>query len=302
MVGIFCWIILTSTEFLVDKVVAVVDGKAMTLSEAEEVARIYNLSITEAVDWMVDMEIIERKAKEIGIEVEESEVDVEIKNLLDTERIQPENFEEVIKREGFKSVENFRGHMKKKILRNKLSLFLFQREVSLNEEEIRRFYLMNSDRFIGDKKVEVYHIFVKGTGKDSYKMAEEFYRRIKSTRMEDRLSEVMKIAEMYSDAPSSKEKGRIGWVSKGELLREIDEVVFSLPPKGVSPPVAVKNGFHVIFVNDTKEEEKLPFEKCKEEVMREYINERMEVLLKQWIKKQKKKVGVEVKGLETLKN
>jgi len=302
MVGIFCLLIIPYTEILLDKVVAVVEGKAITLSEAKEVARIYNFSITEAVNWLLDMEIIELKAKEMGIEVEEKEVDEEIRNLIFREGISPKNFEGVIKRDGFKDINNFKSHLRKKILRNKISVFLLQKETWLNEEELKRFYLANPDKCISEKRIEVYHIFVRGRGDESYKSADKFYRLIKNKKKEDRLSEVMKIAERYSEAPSSEEKGRIGWIGKGELVKEIDDIAFSLPAKEVSPPVGVKNGFHIIFVNDIKEKEKLPFEKCKEEIMKEYINERMEELLKQWIRKQKKKLGVELKELETLKN
>jgi peptidyl-prolyl cis-trans isomerase C len=302
MVGILCLLIVVSPEILLDKVVAVVEGKAITLSEARDVARIYNLSITEAVNWLVDMEIIGLKAKEMGIEVEEKELDEEIRNMMSREGISPENFEEVIKSEGFKDLNDFKSHLRKRILRNKISTFLFQKEAWLNDEELKRFYLANPDKCVSEKKIEVYHIFVRGRDDDAYKKAEKFYTLIKNKKKEDRLSEVMKIAEKYSEAPSSEERGRIGWIGRGELVKEIDEIAFSLPPKEVSPPVAVKNGFHIIYVNDIKEKEKLPFEMCKEEIMKEYINERMEELLKQWIKKQKKKLGIELEELGRLKN
>jgi len=302
MVKIFCLLIPIYTEVLLDRIVAVVEGKAITLSEAEEVARIYNLPLTEAVEWLVDMEIIERKAKEMGIEVEEKEVNEEIRNWLYREGKAPEDFEKGLKEEGFRDLNNFKEHLKKKILREKVSLFLFQKEGWWNEEELKRFYLANPDKCMGEKKVEVYHIFVRGRENDSYRRAERFYRLIKNKKKEERLSEVMRLAKLYSEAPSSKEGGRIGWIGKEELVKEIEEVAFSLPLKEVSPPVAVKNGFHIIFINDIKEREKLPYEMCKEEIMKEYIKERREELLKQWIRKEKKKLGVEVKEVETLKN
>jgi len=302
MVGTLWLLVALYSETLVDRIVAVVEGKAITLSEAEEVARLYNLPLTDAVEWLVDMEIMESKAKELGIEVEEKEVNEEIRNLLSKEWSSPQEFEKVLKEEGFKDLNNFKNHLKKKILREKVSAFLFQKEAWWNEEELKRFYLAYPDRCMGEKKVEIYHIFVRGRGNDSYRRAEWLYRLIKNKKREERLSEVMKLAKAYSEAPSSLEGGRIGWIGKDELVKEIEEVAFSLPLKEVSPPVAVKNGFHIIFVNDIKEKEKLPFEICKEEILKEYINEKREELLKQWIRKQRKKLGVEVKGAGILKN
>ncbi|MBN2378233.1 peptidylprolyl isomerase [candidate division WOR-3 bacterium] len=62
------------------------------------------------------------------------------------------------------------------------------------------------------------------------------------------------IAESYSEDPRTRTQGgSLGWVKKGELLPEIDTVLFSIPTGQPVGPVQSRDGFHIFLV-----ERKLP--------------------------------------------
>lgn len=300
MVSLFLYFFISVQEVLVDKVLITVGDRPVTLSEVREVASLYHLSITQAVEKVIEGEIIEIKAKEMGIEVNEKEIEEEVNHQMLINGVSPEGFVELVKKEGFRNLEHYKSEIRKNILRHKVALYLFQKGGGAGEEELRRYYLANPDVCLEERKVELYHIFLKG--KEACERADYIYREIKLKKKEARLQSVEELAEKYSEAPSRSEKGRIGWIRRGELVKELEEIAFSLPPGEVAPPVAVKNGFHIIFVNNIKEKERLPFEMCEEEVIKKYINEKREEILEQWIRKQKRKLGVEVKEPEILKN
>ena len=57
-----------------------------------------------------------------------------------------------------------------------------------------------------------------------------------------------KLAKQHSTCPSGKKGGELGEVSKGQLVRPVDQVVFGKPEHVVHGPVKSQFGFHLIEV------------------------------------------------------
>ncbi len=56
------------------------------------------------------------------------------------------------------------------------------------------------------------------------------------------------LAKQFSDCPSGESGGELGEFSRGMMVREFDEVVFSAPLNTVQGPVQTQFGFHLIEV------------------------------------------------------
>ena len=60
-------------------------------------------------------------------------------------------------------------------------------------------------------------------------------------------------AEKYSMDPGSKNNGgNLGWVKRGSLLKEFEEVTFTIKEKTISNPVETDVGFHILEVFERK--------------------------------------------------
>ncbi len=58
-------------------------------------------------------------------------------------------------------------------------------------------------------------------------------------------------AAAHSDCPSGKQAGgSLGWFSRGMMVKEFDEAVFSLPVNGLSDIIETQFGYHIIYKND----------------------------------------------------
>tara|TARA_B100001123_G_scaffold230760_1_gene259416 strand:+ start:8369 stop:9742 length:1374 start_codon:yes stop_codon:yes gene_type:complete len=58
------------------------------------------------------------------------------------------------------------------------------------------------------------------------------------------------LAKRYSDGPSSKDGGELGWVRRdGSMVEKFEEVAFALPAGVVSIPVETEFGYHLILVD-----------------------------------------------------
>jgi peptidyl-prolyl cis-trans isomerase D len=62
-----------------------------------------------------------------------------------------------------------------------------------------------------------------------------------------------KLAETYSQGPTAKEGGDLGYFSKGQMVKPFEEAAFKMEVGEISDPVRSPFGFHIIKVEDIKE-------------------------------------------------
>ena len=86
------------------------------------------------------------------------------------------------------------------------------------------------------------HILVKSKGE-----ATQLASNIK------KFKDFQKTARKKSDCPSSQRSGDLGWFRKGQMVREFDEVVWTIPLKTVSEPIKTQFGYNLIWVHEREE-------------------------------------------------
>ncbi len=90
-------------------------------------------------------------------------------------------------------------------------------------------------------QVRASHILVKTKNE-----AENILNRLRSgARFED-------MARKYSQCPSGRKGGDLGYFGKGQMVKPFEEVAFRLNKGEVSPPVETQFGYHIIFVTDKR--------------------------------------------------
>ena len=58
------------------------------------------------------------------------------------------------------------------------------------------------------------------------------------------------LARQYSEDASAQSGGDLGWVTKGQLDPDVDQIVWNLKPGVPTGIVETKFGYHIIFVED----------------------------------------------------
>jgi peptidyl-prolyl cis-trans isomerase C len=87
------------------------------------------------------------------------------------------------------------------------------------------------------KKVQARHILVASKEK-----AEEIKKKI------DEGEDFSKLAEEFSECPSKKRGGDLGWFGKGAMVRPFEVAAFTAEEGQVVGPVKTEFGWHVIYV------------------------------------------------------
>ena len=101
--------------------------------------------------------------------------------------------------------------------------------------------MTNKERKV--KKVQARHILV---GKQE--LAEELKKRI------DAGEDFSALAEEYSECPSKKRGGDLGWFGKGAMVRPFEVAAFSAEEGAVVGPVKTEFGWHLIYVYEVQDD------------------------------------------------
>jgi len=150
----------------------------------------------------------------------------------------------------------------------------FKKGVKITQEEIKDYYEENMEQFIEEKKVKVRHILLKvkeGASEEEKDKIRKKAERILKLAKEG--EDFARLAKRYSEGPSAKQGGELGYISRGQRVKEFEDAVFSMKKGEIRGPVKTRFGYHIIKVEDIKEKRIRPIEEVREEI-REILKER----------------------------
>jgi peptidyl-prolyl cis-trans isomerase C len=156
------------------------------------------------------------------------------------------------------------------------------KEKPVTEEEMKDYYEKNKKEFVIPEKRKVSHIIVSDENK-----AKELLKKIKEG------ADFSQIAKENNIDGSKNRGGDLGWISKGYMIKEFEEVAFSLKKGEISDVIKTKFGYHIIKVEDIKPEEEKNFEEVKESIRKKIEEERIKQLEEDLKKKYNVKVNYE---------
>lgn len=87
------------------------------------------------------------------------------------------------------------------------------------------------------------------------------------------------LAAERSVGPSGPNGGQLGWFTRGMMVPEFEEAVFALEVGEVSPPVETQFGWHVVVLNEMRDQAAPPLEVVREELLNGLRQSRVEAFV-----------------------
>lgn len=263
---------------VVDRVIAVVEDKAVLQSELEieyrnRLMQMERTALTEEEDRQLREELLDAlvsdlllsvHAEKAGISISDEEVYEEVERRLDEGRRMlggEDAFAKQLEREGL-TVEQLRGLWNEKIKTRMLSERLMysevMKDVSVTEAEVRAYYGEHlSEIPKRPATVSVSQILLLPSA--SGPVVEEARRRIEE--IQGKLvagGDFSELASEFSEGPSAKNGGSIGYVRLEDLnAPQFEAAVRQLTVGEPSGPVLTEFGYHLIKLEDVRGEEVL---------------------------------------------
>jgi len=122
--------------------------------------------------------------------------------------------------------------------------------VQVTDEEARQYYTQHLSQYRIPDRVKVAHILFKTMGKNPtetaaiQKKAEDVLKQIKGG------ADFGEMAKKYSDDGSAAKGGELGWVVRGQTVKEFEDKAFAMKPGEVSDLVKTVYGIHILKLED----------------------------------------------------
>ncbi|MBZ5611855.1 MAG: peptidylprolyl isomerase [Acidobacteriia bacterium] len=140
--------------------------------------------------------------------------------------------------------------------------------IPVADAQVQAFYNSQRDQFRTPERVHARHILLSTTGKsdaDKVKIkarAEDLLKQLKAG------GDFAKLAEKNSEDPGSATKGGdLGWVVRGQMVKEFEDTTFALKPKEISNVITTQYGYHIIQVMEKEPARLQTLEEVKPQIL-----------------------------------
>jgi len=255
---------LAQAQQMIDGVAAIVGQEIILKSEVEQYVQSYviqnKINITsnpqlfnklkrDVLDRLIEQKILLTKADEDTIVAAEREVDryleEQMRNMIDrvgSEAQLEAAFDAPIK----KIRRDLRAETENRLKIETLRRKKFQ-DLKVSRREVEIFYNTYKDSLPGiTETVDISHILRQVTPGGS--SAEAAQAKIVEIKLQlDNGADFGELAKEYSEDPATAPRGGdLGFIKRGDLVKEFEEVAFNLEPDQVSDIVQTQFGYHII--------------------------------------------------------
>jgi len=168
-------------------------------------------------------------------------------------------------------------------------------KVSVSDEESKKFYDQNIDKFKQPESVRASHILIgldaKAADADKKKAREkaETIRRDLAGG-----ADFAKLAKQHSTCPSNQQGGDLGYFGRGQMVPAFEQVAFTLKPGEISDVVETQFGYHIIKVVDKKDASTMPYKDAKPRIDDYLKNQKLNSAVTSFLEEARKTAKIEV--------
>jgi len=245
------------------------------------------------IDNIVNTELLFQEAKAKNVKVDENRVMAQYNGLMSRYNSE-EEFVKSLAREHF-TVEQLKAEIRKgQMIGAMLEKELFK-NIKIADEQAREYFEKNKDKYKRPDMVKARHILIKLEPDASSDKVADVNKRIRE--IEKKIAEggsFEELAKKFSEGPSAPRGGDLGLFPRGVMVKEFEDVAFSLKPGEVSKPVRTQFGLHLIKVEEIQEAGVPDFEKVKKSIAQNIENDERKKLVEQYIEGLKNKSEIKV--------
>ena len=298
-----------------DRIVAVVNGEVITLSELHRAFAPYAAHIEanykgpdkeaflkqgEAafLQRMIDQMLIEQEAKKPGAgiaAVKDEEVMGMVKDMLAKNRLTMQDYLKKLAEEG-KTLESAKQEIRGQMLRMRLLRREVQSRILVTDEEIGEYYDKHREDYEGREAVHIRQIFLpvpEGADSGARDRVRAEANQLRERILKGERFEVM--AARYSRGPAAAEGGDIGFVERGVMMPEVEKAAFSLPVGEVSEVLETEAGFLLLVVVDKKGAGLKPLPVVRDEIKAKIEDEKVNKKYDEWMAELRKKSFIDIR-------
>ena len=298
---------------LVDRVAAVVNKEVITQSEVDviffpiyqQIAKAYQGPNLEEelrnarlrlLNQIIEDKLVYQEAQKLGVKVTDEEIQEELERFRSQFK-NPEEFNREIEKSGLKMSE-FEQRIKERLAIMKLHEYEIRGKVTLLPAEVEQYFQKHPEEFSQKEQVKLWGMTLR---KNEEAIAKGLTDEPAKRKAEDLAAQLKKgadfeaLAKKESQDPRAGEGGSMGMVEKGDMIENIDQVIFSLPEGSISDVLETEEGYHIFKVGAKTPASQKTFEEAKEEIREKLFRKKAHERFVSWMDELKKKAYISIR-------
>jgi len=238
-----------------------------------------------ALDKIISTELLYQEGMKLRNEDIEKKIDRQIdamnkKNTRELKKINKERIREIAKRNVY--IDEY-------LSRNDLI------NPKVSEKKIRALYESGKKKYIAPEKVKVKHVLIKIDKNDKPEEIKKARKKIEEARNAILSGKSFgEIVNKYSQCDSVKGEGDLGFIKRGFMPSEFDEVAFSIKPGELSEIIRTNFGFHVLKVLNKEPARQIPYDQLKKFFSKYLQKKESKIQINEHIKTLRQKADIEI--------
>src|SRR5713101_5199463 len=232
---------------------------------------------------LIDQSLLVQRGKDMGLNVE-PDVIKKLDQLRQQNKIDSmEDLEKAVTAQG-SNWEDFKNNVRNGILTQRVISNEVGSHITIGKDEVAKYYNEHKAEFIRPEQVALREIEVSTEGKkdeelpELKKKAETALKRVKDGE------DFGEIAKRFSDSSTAKQGGFLGVYKRGELSKELEDLVFKMKKNELTDVMDTKQGYLVLQVLERYEAGEQPLAKVENEITDHLYSERMEPAMRNYLK------------------
>jgi foldase protein PrsA len=201
--------------------------------------------------------LLDSRADQLAIEITDAQVDQSVAQLKQNFNIKnDQDFAAALAQSGMTEPQ-LRAQIKGNLRMQEVRGREVQSRVKVDEEDLRRYYRKNLEQFRQPEQVQLREVVVLEEG-----AASADQRKTVAGEIRGKVKGGSSLADAVADLVKKNTTSAVielGWVSPGDLDKNLESAVWKLPVGSLSDPVEARGGLHLVQVIDRRESRIPPF-------------------------------------------
>jgi peptidyl-prolyl cis-trans isomerase SurA len=294
----------------IDRVVAVVNDKAITMLELKKQAMEQPLSpgvktkapedpsankelLSKTLDNMINELLIDEEIRKRGIEVTETELEMFIRNIMNQNGLKTrDQLNSALAIQGM-NFDDYKKSLKKQIQRTKVMNYAVRSKINMSEQDVKNYYMQNTEEAREPDALHLKNIFISKKSKNVPKVQENKAREvIKKLGAGEKFEQLVGI---YSEDSNAKTGGDLGFLTVKDLNPKIYSEVSKLKVGQHTGIIDTEGGYYILKLEEKRSGQIRPFDEIKEELKTHLTAKETEKEFSSWLSDLKSRSFIEIK-------
>lgn len=253
----------------------------------------------------VDEMLIVQRGRELGYKMNDEQFQSVLDSIKKDNKIESdEQFQAALKAENM-TLTDLRKSLEKQMIVSRVQQNEVMGKIAVNDEEAQEYYKAHLSEFTTPRTITLREIMVNVAGDGAtINVGRDEEARAKITTIRQRAlagESYEKLAADMSDSPSRANAGLIGPLSMTDLSPELQKVIESMKPGGITEPLRTAKGYQILKLETATTAETKPFDQAREDISNRVFTEKRRDEFEKYLKKLRAESIIEWKNAEVKK-